>query len=116
MTATSSVEFPLPARPFSYAELELMPDDGRRYEIIDADPDVSPSPVTVHQRASSNLLGSLRAAAPPFEVFGAPFDVVPADGRFGDPRLLTGGKVVDADRPCAVTFEVTELIKPARRP
>jgi hypothetical protein len=38
-------------RPFTRADLERMPDDGRRYEIIDGVLVVSAAPGRLHQRA-----------------------------------------------------------------
>ncbi len=36
-------------RPFTVAELDRMPDDGRRYELLDEVLVVSPRPTTIHQ-------------------------------------------------------------------
>ena len=40
----------------TYPELRLMPDDGKRYELIDGEVFVSPSPSEKHQRASGRLM------------------------------------------------------------
>ncbi len=59
-------------------DLETLPDDGLRYEIIDGILQVSPSPVPVHQRAVLRLGMALTAACPAgFEVFLAPLDWQP---------------------------------------
>ena len=64
----------------SYADLERMPDDGRRFEIIDGELiDVTPSPSPLHQRASKRLQRQLEAyfeAGGRGEVFDAPLDVI----------------------------------------
>ena len=39
------------ARPFTVSDLEEMPDDGRRYELIDGELLVSPAPGWAHQEA-----------------------------------------------------------------
>lgn len=65
---------------FSYADLERMPEDGRRFEIIDGELiDVSASPSPLHQRLAKRLQRQLEAyfeAGGRGEVFGAPLDVI----------------------------------------
>jgi Uma2 family endonuclease len=57
-------------------DLQVMPDDGYRYELLDGSLIVSPSPRWPHQRAVGRLYGLLGAAAPDsLEVFVAPLDV-----------------------------------------
>lgn len=76
-------------RPFTRADLESMPDDGRRYELIDGCLLVTPSPSPAHQRAVLELALLLRAAAPAYaETFVAPLDVVPADDTAMQPDVL----------------------------
>jgi Uma2 family endonuclease len=60
-------------------ELELLPSDGKRYQIIDGELDVTPSPVPRHQRISRRLARILEdglAEGGRGEVFHAPIDVV----------------------------------------
>ena len=78
-------------RPFTYADLEAMPDDGHRYEIVDGVLVVTPSPGRTHQRASVELTVLLHAACPSgFELLHAPFDVVLSDATVLEPDLLVG--------------------------
>lgn len=68
-----------PSTRLTYADLELLPDDGLRHEIIDGEPYVTASPVTRHQRISARLLVAFQSyldAHPLGEVFHAPCDVV----------------------------------------
>ncbi len=51
-------------RPFTVRDLEAMPDDGHRYELIDGVLIVTPAPGWGHQEASAALTGVLRAACP----------------------------------------------------
>jgi Uma2 family endonuclease len=77
-SAETSLPYPLLAeeRPFTVGDLEDMPDDGRRYELVDGMLFVSAAPGWLHQRAVLELLYLLRHGCPPgFEVLGAPFDV-----------------------------------------
>lgn len=88
MTATtgsaSAVDGPTPepralvshTGPMTIGDLEAMPDDGRRYELIDGVLLVSPAPGTRHQIIGYRLFGLLDAACPDeFAVLGAPYAV-----------------------------------------
>jgi Uma2 family endonuclease len=71
MSATEA--WPAAGQPFTVGELDLMPDDGRRYELLDGVLIVSPRPRTTHQEAAAELLVVLRAACPPeLRVFAEP--------------------------------------------
>ncbi len=61
-----STQAPWPAtgQPFTVADLDRMPDDGRRYELLDGALAVSPRPGIPHQEVVAELLGLLRAASP----------------------------------------------------
>lgn len=74
---------------FTRADLDAMPDDGRRYELIDGAIFVTPSPIPVHQIISGNLYTMLRAACPDgLRVLYAPLDVVLAHDTVVEPDLL----------------------------
>jgi Uma2 family endonuclease len=63
-------------QPFTVADLEAMPEDGRRYEIVDGTLLVSPAPTRLHQRMGFRLAVQLDAACPPdLEMLTAPFAV-----------------------------------------
>ena len=67
------------ATKLTYDDYVNLPDDGKRYEIIDGVLYVNPSPNTKHQRVLGNLYAALRSYAysrKTGEVFIAPFDVV----------------------------------------
>jgi Uma2 family endonuclease len=56
--------FPGFGGPITVAELDKMPSDGRRYELVDGVLVVSPRPTTVHQFVAGRLHGVLSAACP----------------------------------------------------
>lgn len=60
------------------ADLDALPDDGLRHELIDGTFVMSPSPGRPHQRMALSIAVALRAAvaASDLEVLIAPFDVV----------------------------------------
>jgi Uma2 family endonuclease len=63
-------------RPFTVHDLEAMPDDGRRYELIDGALLVTPAPGWPHQEMSFALSVLLHRACPPdLRVLPAPFGV-----------------------------------------
>jgi Uma2 family endonuclease len=76
-------------RALTRADLETLPDDGHRYELIDGVLIVSPSPRHVHQTVVGNLHLLLRAACPPdLQVILAPFAVALADDTEVQPDLI----------------------------
>jgi Uma2 family endonuclease len=82
-----------------YAEL---PDDGKRYELVDGELEVSPAPPTAHQIASMNLSAMLHAfvkANGLGRVLAAPIDVVFAETTILQPDIV----YVRAERQSIVT-------------
>jgi Uma2 family endonuclease len=61
---TTTEAWPAAGRPFTVAELDRMPDDGRRYELLEGVLVVSPRPTTVHQLVAGRLLRTLANACP----------------------------------------------------
>lgn len=83
-----------PARPFTYNDLEDMPDDGYRREIIGGSLIVTPAPSARHQLAVGQLLAILHAArTATAAVLAAPYDWKLPDGGSVQPDLV----VVDRD-------------------
>lgn len=96
---------------WTVADLELLPDDGLRYELVDGTLLVSAAPSKQHQRVLGNLYLILRAACPAeLEVFLAPTDYQPTSRRSLQPDLLvvtradTGTSAVTT--PLALAVEV----------
>jgi len=64
------------ANSLGLADLEAMPDDGRRYELIGGAIVMTSAPGPAHQRVSRRLLALLEAAIPAgHEAFHAPIDL-----------------------------------------
>lgn len=61
---TFADEWPAAGDAITVAELDRMPDDGRRYELLDGTLVVSPRPTTLHQRVGFRLGYALEAACP----------------------------------------------------
>jgi Uma2 family endonuclease len=78
-------------RVWSYPDLAAIPDDRNRYEIIDGELIVSPSPRVTHQLVSGNLYALLRQRLRDTgraTVLSAPCDVVLGERRVVIPDLL----------------------------
>jgi Uma2 family endonuclease len=73
---------PLPRNDWTVDMLDELPDDGKRYEIVDGVLFVSPAPSNIHQRVVGTLHGRLRPYLRPFQV-GRAF-MSPSDVRRGD--------------------------------
>lgn len=84
-----------PSAPFTVDDLDGMPDDGRRYELIDGELLVSLVPTYAHQVVSMGLSALLHAACPSdLRVIAAPFAVQPDRSNSVQPDLLVA-KAVD---------------------
>jgi Uma2 family endonuclease len=104
-------------RPFTVDDLEAMPDDGNRYELIDGMLHVSPAPWLGHQVVSAEVYDRLRAACPPdLRVLYAPVDVQPDPETSLQPDVLViqrrhlGGKNLKV-----APLLVVEVLSPSTR-
>lgn len=118
MTAMSTEVLGLPhGRPLTRADLDLMPEDGHRYELIDGTLIVSPSPLFRHQLAHIRLVELLLPAVPDdCQLLSAPFDVVLADDTVIQPDLLIAPKTdfTERDLPTAPLLAI-EILSPSTR-
>ena len=104
-------------RAYTRADLETMPDDGRRYEIVDGALLVTPSPSLLHQAVSSNLIQVLLASQPAgLRVLHAPLDLVLDEATVLQPDLLVI-PAEDLHRPGQPLrpLLVLEILSPATR-
>lgn len=114
--ATAPGQLPL-GRPFTRANLDALPDDGLRHELIDGTLVVSPSPVHVHQRVVVRLTIALEAACPDsLEVLCAPFDVALAEDTVLVPDVIAARRsdYTPEDLPTAPVLAV-EVLSPSTR-
>lgn len=91
----------------TYEDYCALPDDGRRYEILDGELAVTPAPVPNHQEVIANLLAPLHGhvtARGLGKVFPAPIDVILADTSVVQPDLV----FVRAERLSLVTARAIE--------
>ncbi len=75
----------------TYEDYCRLPNDGKRYEIIDGELFVTPSPLTLHQRIVTRLTAHLWAFVEKRrlgEIFVSPFDVVFSDFDVVEPDIL----------------------------
>lgn len=116
MTATADPFGASATAPLTVRDLEGMPDDGRRYELIDGTLIVSPAPMRRHQKIAYRLYGVLEAACPDgFDVVGAPFAVHDeTDSLELQPDVLVGrfDDFTEKDLPKAPVLAV-EVLSPS---
>ena len=106
----------------SYEDYALIPDDGRRHEVLDGEHVMSPSPKTKHQRLVGRLFRSLSAFADDRglgEVFVAPFDVLLSDHDIVQPDVVFVSdarlRIVDEDNCKGAPDLVVEVLSGSTR-
>jgi Uma2 family endonuclease len=106
------------SRPLTRPDLEGMPDDGHRYELLDGAMLVTPAPSWLHQQVVSRLWQVLDAArpGPDVRVFVAPVDVVLAEDTVLQPDVLIARRadLGPHDLPAAPLLAV-EVLSPSTR-
>jgi Uma2 family endonuclease len=93
VTAESRVEWLPHGRAFTRADLDAMPEDGNRYELIDGALIVTPAPSMKHQATVVALIARLAPLCPPhLRLLVAPFDVDLASNTVVQPDVLIAEK------------------------
>lgn len=105
------------AEPFTVADLEHLPHDGRRYELVDGLLVVTPAPHLRHQRVLGRLYLLLAASCPTeLEVLFAPVDWRISRHTQLQPDLLVFPRApVDAPRLERPPLLVVEVLSPSTR-
>jgi Uma2 family endonuclease len=77
----------------SFADLQRMPEDGKRYELYDGELHVVPAPVPIHQLVAQRLFAILLdfSRHSGGQVFVAPFDIVLTEFDVVEPDLIYFG-------------------------
>ena len=103
--------------PLTRDELDALPDDGRRHELIDGVLVVTPAPVPRHQVVVGELHLLLRSACPgDLQVFLAPVDVVLGAADVLQPDLLvTERRHVTRRDISGVPLLAVEVLSPSTR-
>ncbi len=93
-------------------DLEAMPDDGHRHELIGGAIVMTPAPGVGHQRASRRLQSRIEAAWPAMEVFDAPVDVDLPGGQRVQPDLVVVERGRTGKRLALPVELVVEIVSP----
>jgi Uma2 family endonuclease len=97
----------LPTGPLTYEDYVELPNDGKRYEILDGELFVTPAPVPLHQRVSRNLLRILDRQVDRLglgEILYSPIDLILDTTTIAQPDLL----FIRAGRESIVTGRAVE--------
>lgn len=108
----------LPAgAPLRHEDLADLPDDGRRYELIDGSLVVTPAPGSVHQLVAGALYRLLWSARRPGTVvFTAPIDYVPEPATSLQPDIVVvEDREVGEARLTHTPLLVAEVLSPSSR-
>jgi Uma2 family endonuclease len=108
-----------PALKLTYEDYVTLPDDGRRYEILDGELVVTPAPTTRHQLVSGNLEMILRAHVRAHDlgtILDAPVDVILDQATVVQPDLLfvskAKGHIVEERAVEGAPDLVVEILSP----
>ena len=99
---------------FTVDDLEAMPDDGRRYELIGGAIVMTPAPEPVHQRVVLGLVRRIEDACPPgHEAFVSPIDFDLPGGQRVEPDLIVVPDASVGDkRLSGPALLVVEIVSP----
>lgn len=117
MTAESRVEWLPHGRDFTRADLDAMPDDGNRYELVDGAIIVTPAPHLPHQVVITQMWLCLYQACPvDMRALVAPFDVTLSEDTVVQPDVLVAARSDFDDRSLKGSpLLVVEVLSPSTR-
>ena len=106
--------WPPPGQAFTVADLDRMPDDGRRYELVDGVLLVSPRPVMAHQFVVFELSALLNRACPEHLVaVPEPAMQLAADTEFDPDIVVVRDEVLGAAKVTEPPLLVVEVQSPS---
>ncbi|MFT4088872.1 MAG: Uma2 family endonuclease [Gordonia sp. (in: high G+C Gram-positive bacteria)] len=117
MTVMTSTPGWLSPGPITRADLDAMPDDGHRYELLGGALIVTPAPSPRHQTAVGELFVALRSRAPDdLVVLMAPLDVTLSPDTVMQPDVVVARRedLTERDLPTAPILAV-EVLSPSTR-
>jgi Uma2 family endonuclease len=102
---------------FSRADLDAMPDDGRRYELLDGAIVVTPAPGPAHQNVVGRLWRLLDDASPPgLKAYFAPLDTALPTGDVLEPDVLVVRRDTITEKDVTgVPLLAVEVLSPSSR-
>jgi Uma2 family endonuclease len=102
---------------FTRADLDAMPDDGRRYELLDGSIIVTPAPTPAHQTVAFAVARLLHETAPSdVAVFIAPLDTALPTGDVLEPDVLVVSRdIITAKDVTGVPLLAVEVLSPSTR-
>ena len=113
---TTMTVMPIGAAEWTVDDLDQLPDDGLRYELLDGILLVSPAPTRRHQRAVLQLGLVLQAACPPeLEVLVAPLDWRPDRKTSLQPDVLVLGNRDLTSTAAEAMILAVEVLSPSSR-
>lgn len=104
-------------KPITRAELDAMPNDGRRHELLDGMLIVSPAPVPLHQRAQLRMTILLDEACPDaMEALAAPLDVALSEDTVLQPDVVVAYEDDYSEKDLPVPPQLAvEVLSPSTR-
>jgi Uma2 family endonuclease len=112
------IAYPPPLQGWTVRDLDRLPDDGQRYELLDGVVVVAPSPTWLHQRVASDLEWLLRSVAPSSIDVGQAVGIVLAEDECPLPDIVVLRAPVDYQQnryPAAQVVLVVEVVSPSTR-
>jgi Uma2 family endonuclease len=101
---------------FTVDDLASVPDDGRRYELVDGSLVVTPAPNKRHQLVVLELYETFKAAAPAgLHVVVAPYEWRPAPDTAFQPDVLVCSSAADLAYETEPPLIVAEVLSPSTR-
>lgn len=101
---------------FDVPDLDALPDDGRRHELVDGVIVSSPAPSYIHQRAVTTLAANLYNILPrPLEVLVAPFDIAAGPRSQVQPDVVVVPRNDNAAYPARPPLLAVEVLSPSNR-
>lgn len=110
---------PSTARRYTVDEVLAFPDDGNRYELVDGELLMTPSPAQIHQLVAGRLYARLVAYLTPFDhvaqAFFAPADIIWGPDEYVQPDLFVVpvNEVTGDWRDCQTLLLAVEVVSPS---